>query len=105
MSVLPGAWYHLKIMTLEGQDGGENRICAKIWNEQEKEPAEWSIDHSYSGTVSSGSFSVFSYHSGSQANSVLIGDISSSYYLRRRPAVRGYEAVLHFHRRNAAGGV
>ena len=67
-------------MTLEGQDGGENRICAKIWNEQEKEPAEWSIDHSYSGTVSSGSFSVFSYHSGNQANSVLIGDISSNYY-------------------------
>ena len=45
VSILPGAWYHLKIMTLEGQDGGENRICAKIWNEQEKEPAEWSIDH------------------------------------------------------------
>ena len=80
VSILPGAWYHLKIMTLEGQDGGENRICAKIWNEQEKEPAEWSIDHSYSGTVSSGSFSVFSYHSGNQANSVLIGDISSNYY-------------------------
>lgn len=80
VSILPGAWYHLKIMTLEGQDGGENRICAKIWNEQEEEPVEWSIDHSYSGTVSSGSFSVFSYRSGNQANSVLIGDISSNYY-------------------------
>ena len=51
MSILPGAWYHLKIMTLEGQDGGENRICAKIWNEQEKEPAEWSICLLYTSVV------------------------------------------------------